>query len=84
MKHPLRLMDDVIGTEAPFVAARETREGAEWAAQYLYDPSSEPGVGALEYEQCAHVSYSEQAGGWVMCDDCGVDVTAEVHRAAQR
>lgn len=29
---------------------------------------------------CIHVSYSEQAGGFLICDDCGKDVTAEVVR----
>jgi hypothetical protein len=33
---------------------------------------------------CIHISFTEQAGGWLVCDDCGEDVTAELYRANQQ
>lgn len=29
------------------------------------------------YDECIHVNYSEQAGGWIVCDDCGKDITLD-------
>lgn len=41
----------------------------------------------LDYDQvddtCLHVSYAEQAGGFLICDDCGKDVTLEILRSAE-
>lgn len=36
------------------------------------------GLEGVREEVCIHVSYSEQAGGWIVCDDCGADVTLEI------
>lgn len=30
---------------------------------------------------CIHISYSEQAGGFVICDYCGEDITSEIFRS---
>lgn len=35
-------------------------------------------------DDCVHVSYTEQAGGWIACDDCGKDVTREIIRAEMK
>lgn len=29
-------------------------------------------------DDCTHISYTEQAGGWLVCDECGEDVTGEI------
>ncbi|HEV8434223.1 MAG TPA: hypothetical protein VGR95_12480 [Thermoanaerobaculia bacterium] len=33
---------------------------------------------------CIHISFTEQAEGWLICDDCGEDVTLEICRANQQ
>lgn len=31
-------------------------------------------------DRCIHVSATAQAGGWMVCDECGSDVTREMAR----
>jgi hypothetical protein len=35
-------------------------------------------------DECLHISSSEQAGGFLICDECGEDVTLEVLRDERR
>lgn len=36
-----------------------------------------------ERGNCIHVSYTEQAGGFIICDYCCEDVTSEIFRSAR-
>ena len=36
-----------------------------------------PDTDDRDSDLCLHVSATEQAGGWLVCDDCGADVTRE-------
>lgn len=34
-------------------------------------------------EECIHISYREEAGGWLICDNCGKDVTLQIYEALE-
>ena len=50
----------------------------QYRDSYETEAEREPRDGA----ECIHVSYTEQAGGFVICDYCGEDITAEIFRSA--
>lgn len=48
-----------------------------------YEPDECAGDDELDFD-CLHISFTEQAGGWLICDECGEDVTLEIYRANQQ
>lgn len=42
------------------------------------------GCGSCEGEDCLHLSVQEEAGGFIVCSDCGKDVTREDFQRANR
>jgi hypothetical protein len=51
-------------------------------SQLDYPPDYDNDGDGLNDEDCIHVSYTKQAGGFLICDDCGEDITSEIFRSA--
>ena len=59
-------------------------QNAEWRDEEttLYCDDCHEELAHDDRDDCVHVSYTEQAGGFIICDYCGEDITLEIFRSA--